>query len=85
MSDWFCLERATKELTYQYAPVPLRRGMTLQRTLSSLGEAEDPTRYSLIFEFAGTGKRKVSDSAMFEKKKKEKKKPSPNHVPPPVK
>jgi hypothetical protein len=31
------------------------------------------------------GHEKVSDSAMFEKKKKEKKKPSPNHVPPPVK
>ena len=58
MSDCFCLERATNELTYQYAPVPLRRGMTLQRTLSSFGEAEDPTRYSLIFEFAVTGKKK---------------------------
>ena len=58
---WFYSERAQERaVTYQYAPVPLRRGMTLQRTRSSFGEAEDPTRYSLIFEFAGTGQKKLA-------------------------
>jgi len=31
--------------------------MTLQRTLSSLGEAAEPTRYSLILPLAGSGQR----------------------------
>ena len=46
------------EETCQYAPVPLRRGMTLQRTLSSFGEAEDPTKYSSDLLFSRMGQAK---------------------------